>query len=169
MHSDFSFIRLSLVMTRQVRLPYSGFYTIRGGPPGADATMISLRCGPSYNAHSHKDAASFELASRQRMLLSDSGCYTCVARMNPPTLGYAHTHAHSHAHMHTYTHTHTHTSAHSTLFECQFLTWAKGVVAHVCKQATTISTQQLQPVFSLALRVENCDTVCYVFDDCLAD
>jgi hypothetical protein len=58
------------------RLPYSGFYTIRGGAPGADATMMSLRCGPSYNAHSHKDTASFELMSRQRMLLSDSGCYT---------------------------------------------------------------------------------------------
>lgn len=46
-----------------VRLPYSGFYSIRGGSLGTNGTTLVLRCGSSYNAHSHKDAGTFELAS----------------------------------------------------------------------------------------------------------
>ena len=57
------------------RLPYSGWYKI-AGRTGPEAPAFLLRCGPSYNAHSHKDAGSFELSAGGRLLLQDSGCYT---------------------------------------------------------------------------------------------
>lgn len=57
------------------RLPYSGWYKI-AGQTGPGAPAVLLRCGPSYNAHSHKDAGSFELSAGGRLLLQDSGCYT---------------------------------------------------------------------------------------------
>ena len=38
--------------------------------------MLLLRCGPSYNAHSHKDAGAFTLFADGREFLPDSGCFT---------------------------------------------------------------------------------------------
>lgn len=57
------------------RLAWSGFFSIRNAWT-PNASMLMLRCGPSPNAHSHKDAATFELFAGGRLLLSDSGCYT---------------------------------------------------------------------------------------------
>lgn len=56
-------------------LPWAGLYSMRTSWD-RDATMLVLRCGPSYNGHSHKDAGTFELFSGDAVLLPDSGCYT---------------------------------------------------------------------------------------------
>ena len=45
-----------------IRLAYSGVYSMRGDGQ-ANGTMLVMRCGPGYNAHTHKDAGTFELAA----------------------------------------------------------------------------------------------------------
>eukprot|EP00041_Stephanoeca_diplocostata_P016602 m.327804 g.327804 ORF g.327804 m.327804 type:complete len:1044 (-) comp20422_c0_seq1:344-3475(-) len=57
------------------RLKYSGYYSIRSNL-SAQASALILRCGPSVNAHMHKDAGSFEFAVGSNLILSDSGAYT---------------------------------------------------------------------------------------------
>ena len=59
-------------------------YSIRSNW-SSSATMLLLRCGPSYNAHSHKDAGSFTLFADGREFLPDSGCYTYtgIKEMHP--------------------------------------------------------------------------------------
>jgi heparan-sulfate lyase len=56
-------------------LRWSGLYTMRSNWTRS-ATMAIVRCGPSYNAHSHKDAGTFTVFAGGRVLLPDSGCYT---------------------------------------------------------------------------------------------
>ena len=60
---------------RSQRLKYSGYYSIRSNHT-AQASALILRCGPSGNAHMHKDAGSFEFAVGRNLILSDSGAYT---------------------------------------------------------------------------------------------
>lgn len=54
---------------------WSGFFSIRSNWT-QNATMLLLRCGPSYNAHSHKDAGSVLLYGAGTHLLPDSGCFS---------------------------------------------------------------------------------------------
>lgn len=54
---------------------WSGFYSMRSDW-GPDGTVLVLRCGPGFNAHSHKDAGTFELFAGGRRLMPDSGCFT---------------------------------------------------------------------------------------------
>ena len=58
-----------------VRLAHSGFFSVRSGP-ASTASMLLLRCGPSSNAHHHKDAGHFTLFAGNRELMPDSGAYT---------------------------------------------------------------------------------------------
>lgn len=58
------------------RLPFSGFYKLRGTSASPLQSTLILRCGPSMNAHSHKDTASFEYAVGDDIIISDAGAYT---------------------------------------------------------------------------------------------
>lgn len=58
-----------------IALRWSGMFNIRSNWT-ENASMLLLRCGPSYNAHSHKDAGTFSLFAGGRILLPDSGCFT---------------------------------------------------------------------------------------------
>jgi heparan-sulfate lyase len=58
-----------------VALRHSGMFNIRSNWT-ANASMLLMRCGPSYNAHSHKDSGTFSLFADGRILLPDSGCFT---------------------------------------------------------------------------------------------
>lgn len=57
------------------RLKYSGYYSIRSNRTN-NASALILRCGPSPNAHMHKDAASFEFAVGNNIILGDAGAFT---------------------------------------------------------------------------------------------
>ena len=58
-----------------IALRWSGMFNIRSNWT-ENASMLLMRCGPSYNAHSHKDAGTFSLFAGGRILLPDSGCFT---------------------------------------------------------------------------------------------
>ena len=58
-----------------IALRPSGLFSLRSNWT-ANATMLQLRCGPSYNAHSHRDTASFTLFGNGVELMPDSGCFT---------------------------------------------------------------------------------------------
>lgn len=65
-----------------IALRWSGMYNIRTNWT-ENASMLLMRCGPSYNAHSHKDAGTFSLFAGGRILLPDSGCFTYTGIKDP--------------------------------------------------------------------------------------